>query len=136
MCPDYDKPEDMYVNSNQASPPYRKLDIAIYPCMIPDNSLCLDPQNVKWKLALVHKNYSPDDKFDPVKSSVQFEDISVNPYQGIFSKISLMGVEIYDQDSDFFEDKKVGEYLTETQKLINYGYRSNPTKIYCTMLEV
>lgn len=134
LCPDITKPEDMYLLSNQGSPPYRKMDINIYPCMIPDTSLCAPREEIErlsWKIAFGRSAYDPSMKYNPITKSIYFEDIRVVIAKEIEYKVSLMGVEIHNQDKDFTKDYLVAEHLKEIENLATSGLRD--PSITCTL---
>lgn len=137
LCPVITEPTDFYTRSNPADTPYRKVDINIYPCMIPDNTLCAplsDVNKLSWKIAFLRTSFNPSIKTNPLTKEIVFEDIQVNVNKEIEYKVSLQGNELYDDDTDFGDQKLVAEYLSETENLATSGYR--PAMTTCTMADV
>ena len=137
LCPVITDPEDFYTRSNAASTPYRKLDVNIYPCMIPDTSLCApeaEVARVSWRVAFLRTSFIPSSKKDPLSKTIQMEDIQVNVNKEIEYKILIQGNVLWNDDTDFGEKTLVAKFLSESNSLATSGYR--PPMTTCTLADI
>lgn len=86
LCPVITNPEDFYTLSNPMIPPYRKVDVNIYPCTLSDTSQCMAQSEISkmsWRIAFVRTSFNPSKKTDPITKQLHFEDIAVNIYKEV-----------------------------------------------------
>lgn len=105
ICPDIDDPTELYALSNSVAPPYRKVDLKIYPCTLATTADCkqtlAEISDIKVKLATTSKNFIPENKLtDVIQTSITYDDIRINPSKETIKKAFMMGNELFNDDTE------------------------------------
>jgi preprotein translocase subunit SecG len=84
LCPDIDDPKELYALSNPTRPPFRKVDVKVYPCTLSDTSLCKNTpaelSTITVRLASTAKTFRPENKLENIiATNIIYDDIRINP---------------------------------------------------------
>lgn len=139
LCPNVDKPEELYTISNDFQLPYRTVRVKVFPCSKSTPTDCvLDPSilgRIFLNFGFVQTSFIPSDKSNPLKRVPLLKDFRLDLTQEMKYEISLKGNEIYDDEKDFGDKELSFSFIDNDDEKIYSIYRDY-TKIYCSAANI
>lgn len=134
VCPDIKNPEQFYVESNAYSPPYRIIQMMMYPCSLPDPTNCasvLELTNSNMNFAFLQTSFSPEKKENPLDYVPIVKDFRIAVSQQTRWDVTLKLTEIHDDNYDLSDTKKTFSFIEKDEEMM-YGITRPGSPTHCT----
>jgi hypothetical protein len=139
ICPDVDKPEELFTISNDFQLPYRTIRLKVMPCSKPSSADCeMNPttlSRVYLNFGFVQTSFIPSSKESPLKRVPLLKDFRVDLTQEMKYEISLKGNQIHDDEKDFSDKELAFSFIDNDDEKI-YSVARDFTKVYCAPADV
>lgn len=138
LCADVKNGTNYYVIGNTLQPPYRIVQLGIYPCSLEDTTQCMPEAVLTWSnvgFGMVQNSFLPEDKENPLRRVPLTTDFRIGVEQQMRWDMTLKETQIIDDIYDFSE-REVTHSFIDSDYESTYGIKRAIPATHCTMQEI
>lgn len=138
VCPDIKRPKEFYVEAKPYSPPFRIIQLYMFPCSLVNQSECEPIErliNTNLNFGFIDTSFTPSNKKTPLKTVPNMKDFRISISQETRWEITLKGNEVFDDNYDLFDQKKSFEFIDRDEEMM-YGINRVVPLTHCTIEQI